>query len=314
MIRIDQQQIANVLDYRALVDGLAQLFVAGCEIPPRTHHKLSVPGEEANATLLLMPAWSADGFLGVKVASVYPGNGKIGLPSVSAEYLLINAANGTPLALIEGGELTARRTAATSALAAKVLAGSEVRSLLIVGTGRLSRHLAKAHCAVRPGLHVAIWGRNPEAASVVASDLCESGIDARPANDLATAVAWADIVSCATLSTAPLIRGEWLKRGVHLDLVGSFTPHMREVDDASVAGAGVFCDTLEAMRESGDLLGPIERGVLAHDGVIELAEVLRGKRSGRTSAEQRTLFKSVGSALEDLAAAMLVYRVYSLSA
>lgn len=161
MIRIDHEQVARLLDYRSLIDKLDQLFVEGCTYPPRAHHRVPVSGKP-DATLLLMPSWSSDGFLGVKIAAVFPGNREVGLPSVSAEYLLMNATDGTPLALIDGSELTARRTAATSALAADLLARSDARSLLVVGTGRLSRHLARAHLVVRPHLEVTIWGRNPD--------------------------------------------------------------------------------------------------------------------------------------------------------
>lgn len=309
MIRIDHEQVARLLDYRSLIDKLDQLFVEGCTYPPRAHHRVPVSGKP-DATLLLMPSWSSDGFLGVKIAAVFPGNREVGLPSVSAEYLLMNATDGTPLALIDGSELTARRTAATSALAADLLARSDARSLLVVGTGRLSRHLARAHLVVRPHLEVTIWGRNPDSAAAVAADLRRDGINAGPAADLATAAALADIISCATHATRPLVRGDWLKPGVHLDLVGSFTPQMREVDDVAVAGARVCCDTLDAVHESGDLLGPVEQGLLARESIAELAGLLRGDRPARKSASEKTLFKSVGCALEDLGGAMLAYRTY----
>ena len=307
MITIDRDQFASLVPYPLLMEQLEQIFVGDCRCPSRTHHSFSVDGG-ADGTLLLMPAWTNQGFLGVKIAAVLPGNRMRGLPSVTAQYLLMDAADGRWLALMDGGELTARRTAATSALAADRLARPDAERLLIVGTGRLARHLARAHRSVRPSLRVEIWGRKPDAAAEIADELRREGSDVDAAPDLAAAAARADIISCATLSHEPLIKGEWLKPGVHLDLVGSFTPAMREADDEALRGAAICCDTRDALHESGDLAEPIKRGVIEPGHIVELASLLRGKHPGRTSAGERTVFKSVGCAVEDLAAAMVAYR------
>jgi alanine dehydrogenase len=309
MIILGREQVASLLAYSPLVQALEQLFVGDCRCPPRTHHDISVE-EGREQTLLLMPAWTRSGFVGVKIAAVSPDNRMRGLPSVTAQYLLMDAADGTWIALIDGGELTARRTAATSALAADRLARADAERLLIVGTGRLSRHLARAHLSVRPLLRVEIWGRTPGAAAEVADELRGEGVHASAASDLAAAAARADIISCATHAKQPLIRGEWLKPNVHLDLVGSFTPAMREADDEAVRGATICCDTLDALHESGDLAGPIACGLVEPGRVVELAALLRGEHPGRSSGDEKTLFKSVGCALEDLAAAMLAYRTH----
>ncbi len=215
--------------------------------------------------------------------------------------------SGEPLAQIDGDEITARRTAAASALAARILAPDDAATRLVVGSGRVARLLPEAYRAVRPIREVIVWSRNPEAARRMASELAEQGFAARACADLEAAARQADIVSCATLATEPLMRGEWLRAGSHLDLIGGFTPQMREADDACFAGARLFVDTPEALQKSGDLLGPMARGVFAPGDLAGTLESLcRGQAVGRCDDGERTVFKSVGTALEDLAAAMLV--------
>ena len=304
---IDATTVIARLAPRALVAALERMFRDGCSAPDRHHHTLPVP-EAPDATLLLMPAWRSGNYLGVKLVTVFPGNSARKLPAVSAAYVLMDACTGALLALIDGGELTARRTAATSALAARYLARPDARSLLIIGTGRIARNLAEFHSAVRPGLEqLSIWGRSARNAIVLAGELRESGIEAHAVSDLPSAVQRADIISTATLSTEPLVRGEWVRPGTHVDLVGGYTPAMREADDALVAQASVFVDTRAgALHEAGDLVAPLERGILRREDVVELAELCSNKHPGRRSATEITLYKSVGAALEDLAAAILV--------
>lgn len=276
-------------------------------MPTRHHHVLS-DGPEPPVHLL-MPAWVPNRYLGVKAVNVFPANARIGKPAVSGVYLLFSAQTGETLAILEGGELTARRTAAASALAARYIAREDASRLLIVGTGRLSRHLASAHASVRPITQISVWGRNPDKARAVAKELCGGGLCANAVVDLEAAVAWADIVSCATLSTSPLVRGAWLKPGTHLDLVGGFTPAMREADDDAIRRSQIFVDTRAgAMKEAGDIVVPLQTAVLSPREIQgDLFDLTRNDHPGRTSEEHITLFKSVGVAIEDLAAASLVY-------
>jgi len=254
-----------------------------------------------------MPAWQPGRYFGLKVVNVAPGNAARGLPGLFATYQLFDATTGAPLALIDGGELTARRTAAASALAASRLAREDARRQLIVGAGRVGSLLAPAYRAVRAIDDVMVWSRDPAAAARLAATLAADGHPARAVADLASAVGDADVVSCATLATEPLIRGEWLAPGSHLDLIGGFTPAMREADDACFAGAGVWIDTAEALAKAGDLLHPIGSGVLGREDVRgTLADLCAAPPPARDPAA-RTVFKSVGTALEDLAAAILVY-------
>ena len=299
--------IHRLLDFPSLVEALRAMFRDGCEVPARHHHRVA-PGEAGGAggTLLLMPAWQKGRALGVKIVTVFPDNAGLGLPSVYGSYLVLDAVTGRPAAFLDGTALTLRRTAAASALAAGYLAREDASAHLIVGTGALAPHLVAAHAAIRPIRETRIWGRDPAKAAALAARLAASGIAAAPAGDLREAVASADIVTCATLAREPLICGAWLRPGTHLDLVGGFTPQMREADDAAVARARVYIDTEMALTEAGDIVQPLASGALTRERIAgDLFGLVRGTCAGRRDDTAITLFKSVGSALEDLAAAQL---------
>ncbi len=303
---LSAQDVAAALDYPTLIDRLAAAFRAGpaITVPVRHHHAITGPA----ATLLLMPAWD-DRFLGVKVATVYPGNVAKGLASVMATYLLLDGTSGAPLALIDGRELTLRRTAAASALASRCLSRPDSRHLLMVGTGALAPHLARAHTQVRPIRQVTIWGRTPAKVEKLADDLGDLGVSVSATESLARAVMEADIISCATMAHEPLIRGAWLTPGVHVDLVGGYTPQMREADDATMTLACIYVDTREgALKEAGDIVDPMTRGVIAiHDVIGDLFDLAGERCPRRLHDGDITLFKSVGSAIEDLAGAALAF-------
>ncbi len=306
LIRVySSAEVHAALPWPLLARALADAFVAADTVVPLRHAHSLGQGD----TLLLMPAWSATA-LGVKQVSVMPGAAAQGLPTVQASYLLSDRASGKPLALLDGEALTLRRTAAASALAAKHLARNDASTLLMVGAGHLAPWLVRAHAALRPGLsQVWVWARRTEAAEALAHQLRAEGLDATAKTDLASAVAQADIVSCATTASTPVVQGAWLRPGVHLDLVGAFRPDMREIDDAAVVRcARIVVDTRAgALAEAGDLVQPLARGVITPDFITgDLAELLRGDCAGRVDRSEITLFKSVGTALEDLAAAQLV--------
>lgn len=305
---IDEAGVKRLTEFGPLVEAIRGMFCKDCVMPVRHHHTVKVPGEP-DATALLMPAWTEGEYLGVKLVNVFPGNAARGLPAVSGVYVLFDGTTGQAVALIDGGELTARRTAAASALAADYLARKDASHLLVVATGRLAPNQIGAYCAVRDIRRVTVWGRNPDNAGKVVAAFEGSGLELVVATDLEAAVGEADIVSCATLAVDPIIRGEWLRPGVHLDLIGGFTPKMREADDECVRRATVFCDTRAgALAEAGDLVQPMERGVLkAEDIAADLYDLCRGRHPGRTSEDQITMHKATGAALEDLAAALLAY-------
>ena len=304
---VSAEEVHRLLDYPSLAAALRDMFRGGCEVPLRHHHTVAVPGN-APGTLLLMPAWQSGGSLGIKIVTVFPGNARLSLPAVCGTYVLLDAATGAPRALLDGTALTLRRTAAASALAADYLSRPNSAVHLMVGTGALAPHLAAAHAASRPIRETRIWGRDPAKAAALAARLTAAGIAAAPAPDLARAAANADIVTCATLASEPLIRGEWLRPGTHLDLVGGYTPQMREADDPAVRRARVYIDTDAALSEAGDIVQPLRSGVLARENIAgDLFRLSRGECQGRRDPSEITLFKSVGTALEDLAAAELAF-------
>lgn len=315
-MQLNADQVQNALPWDSLIEALREIFVReDVRSPIRHHHTLEVPGEPA-ATLLLMPAWIEGEYLGVKQVNVFPGNNSRNLPGLSSYYMLSCGKTGRPLALLDGNELTARRTAAASALASQFLSRADASQLLMVGAGRMGRRLIPAHMSVRPIQTVQVWDRNEAAAAALVAELTASDIDARvcPSDRLQEIAGTADIISCATMATQPVVFGDWLKPGAHLDLVGSFTPSMRETDNVAMQRCAVFVDTRAgALSETGDLIMPIREGAIGAGKILaELAELCRGQHAGRAAladAERAvTLFKSVGDSREDLAAAILAFR------
>ena len=304
------EDVHAALNLPALADAIAEALTSGAIAPLRHAHALS-----ATDSLLLMPAWTGgdDGAIGVKLVTVLPRNRARGLSTVNALYVLLARDSGEPRAVIDGEALTLRRTAAASLLAARYLARNDSRRVLIVGTGRLARFMAHAHCTGRDIEQLLIWGRNPDSAQSLASTLQAEGLPAEAALDLERAVAESHIVSCATTATSPVVQGAWLAPGTHVDLVGAFKRNMREVDDAAVARSRIYVDTYAgALAEAADVIEPIERGVIARADVrSELAELVTGAVRGRSETDQITLFKSVGTAIEDLAAAQLLLALTS---
>jgi ornithine cyclodeaminase len=305
---ISAETLAAKLDYPSLIVALRKAFAADWTIPVRHHHAVEIPGE-ADQTLLLMPAWEGGQSVGIKIVTITPGNGARNLPAIQGLYLLLDGATGIPKALMEGKTLTARRTAAASALAASFCARKDAKSHLMVGAGALSLPLIQAHRAARPSIaKTMIWARDPKKAEAQAVVCRAAGTAVDIAHDLEAAAREADIISCATLSAEPLIHGAWLKPGAHLDLVGAYLPELRESDDEAVKRATLFCDTRAgALKEGGDLLQPLKAGIIKEtDVAADLIDLSKGKHPGRTSADEITLFKSVGTAIEDLAAAKLM--------
>ena len=266
----------------------------------------SPPTAAADDMLLLMPAWIPGQVIGVKMVTFFGSNTDRGLPNINASYVLIDGETGVPVAVMDGEELGSRRTMAASALAARYLARSDASRLLVVGTGQLSPFAVEAHCSVRPITHVEVWGRDETKAAAVVDEVTALGYRAIVSSDLDASVAGADVISCVTSASSPLIKGELLGPGSHLDLVGSFKADMREADDECARKATVFLDTREGASLSGDISQPLDAGILtAADLAVDLAALATGAHGGRSSDGEITMYKSAGFALEDLAAARL---------
>lgn len=314
-MQLNATEIRQALPWDRLIHALNDIFTKEVCAPVRHHHSINVPND-SQATLLLMPAWLEGEYLGVKLVNVFPGNNQRGLPGLNSHYMLSSGKTGQPLAQLEANELTALRTAAASAMASAFLSREDASALLMVGAGRMARYLISAHRSVRPIRTVNVWNRNESAALALVDELRAEGVEAQlcPVNQLEKAVRQADIISCATMSKVPLILGEWLKPGAHLDLVGSFTPTMRETDNIALQRCQVFVDVrANALSETGDLIIPIREGAITEAAIqAEFTELCQGHHQGRVDLEDPltaiTLFKSVGDSREDLAAAILAYQ------
>ena len=300
---ISADEIARVVSYKDIVEALREGFRAEIETPVRHHHETGPA-----TTLLLMPAWGAD-YTGLKTVTVKTDNATLGVPTVQGSYLLIDNKTGTPACMMDGTELTRRRTACASALASNYLSRKDCSTLLIIGAGALAIHFVMAHAAVRPIKTVLIYNRTPEKSHRLVLELQTQGFGAEVVTDLQSAMGRADIISGITSSNAAIIKGAWLKPGTHVDLAGAFKPSMREVDGETVGVARVYVDTRDgALAEAGDLLQARDEGQFDFKDVQgDLFELCRAKVHGRKTEAEITLFKSCGTALEDLAAATLVH-------
>jgi len=308
----DSAAVAQSLPWHALLDAIEQIMRDEMAVAPeRTVATIPVP-DGADASLLLKPGWVIGDVIAVKAVTFFPENGSHDLPTVNAGVLLFDGTTGVFRGACDGNELTTRRTAAASAVAAKRLARVDAKRLLVVGTGALSPMTAQAHAAVRPYEHIAVWGRSSDKAAAVVERLDPALVghaNVTVATDLHHAVAEADVVTCVTGSTEPLVLGADVTPGTHVDLIGAFTPTMRETDDALIATASVWVDTFEDGVLAGDLAQPLEAGVIQRADLRgDLRSLVAGPALARTFDDEVTLFKSAGIALEDVAAARLIFR------
>jgi len=259
------------------------------------------------AQFVTLPGWAPGGPIVVKMVGVFPQNAALEPPQPAVQGLvaLFDGATGAPLLAADGAAMTARKTAADSALGASILARGDAEELLIIGAGALAPHFAEAHLAARPSLRrVMIWNRTATRAEAVAEGLRKKGIDATVSEDLDGSVALADVVSCVTMSDKALVKGALLRPGAHLDLVGAYLPTLREADDAALTRGTIFVDSRNNMTGGGDLSQAVASGAITWDAVrADLFELVQGRAEGRTRADQITVFKNNGGAHLDLFAA-----------
>ena len=304
---LNAERVAQCLDYEALIEALRSGLAGTGSSPSRM--RLETGSADDRKLLLVKPAWDDDVAI-IKLLTLNERNRKTTVPFIQGVIVVFDQATGTPSCIMDARELTCRRTAAASALAADYLAAREAEVLTLIGTGTLAPHMALAHAVNRPIQRINVFGRSPENAEATVQTIRSANptINARVAEDLPEAVGEAQIVCAATSSSTPVVRGAWISDGTHIDLVGSYRPDTRESDDAAIGIARVFVDDrAAAMREAGDILIPIEKGVVSRSDVIgDLAELCGGAVQGRISENEVTAFKSVGMALEDLIAAKLV--------
>ena len=307
MLFIAKEDVARLAPYDTLVDALAKGLREPIESPPRSHFN---PNQDAS-TVLIMPAWKPHQFMGTKIVSIWPGNNTRGQSAVSAIYVVTSCLDGTSLAVIDGTELTLRRTAAAAALAARILARQGSQRLLVLGTGALASHLAMAHRSVFDLSDITVWGRDPDKAHGVVAALAQAGINARATSDLQHALANTDIVAAATTATAPFIPDAWVQAGTHLGLIGAFTATMAEAQFQLLPRARLYADNRAAVLEKGgEVVQALRAGLISEHAVrAELSEMVGGlpPADGRRSDADITVFKSVGFAALDLIAAEHVF-------
>ncbi|HEX2072944.1 MAG TPA: ornithine cyclodeaminase family protein [Geodermatophilus sp.] len=309
MLLLSRRDVEQLLDTGQLVDALAtamsDLSAGHASAPPRVGAR--VP--ERDAVLGAMPGYSpAVGVLAAKLVTLFPHN--TDRPTHQALIAVFDARTGEPVAVMDGTAITEARTAACSALSIRLLARPDARVLAVLGTGVQARAHALAATTVHRFTEVRIAGRDPARAAALAADLKEQGLPVRAVESWREASDGADVVCATTRAQDPVVRRAWIGPGVHITSVGS-SPHGREVDDATVASALVVVEhrstaVLPFPAGTGDLSEPLSRGLLDTAGIVEIGELVDGRRPGRTSPEQITLYKSVGIAVEDVAAVGLV--------
>ncbi|MDZ4729682.1 MAG: ornithine cyclodeaminase family protein [Xanthomonadales bacterium] len=305
---IGAESIADCLSYTELISSMRLALKQGHSLPERMHYEIGKHWS-IDARLLLMLAWRDDFYLGFKIVTLYPDNVSRGLPNLSGVYALFNGRTGEPLALMDAAELTAYRTAAASMLAAQCLVARPAENVLVIGAGNLSRYYINAYAEIMSPKSISLWSRDISKAEKVIESMQLTGVDLRVASNLESAAGEADIISTITSSMQPVLFGAWCKPGSHIDLVGGYRPDMREADDELIRRALIFVDTYEGvLKEAGDITEPLERGIISRiDIKADLAELLAGCLPDSTNDKDLTVFKSVGAAFEDLAAAVLVF-------
>ncbi len=288
----------ELIDYGELIDELGKGFQSNdIVVPLRNHYSLS-----GSDILLTMPAWKEDGATGVKLVTVVPDNPSKDIPSINGLYIHFSKTSRIPQCILDAKALTNKRTAAASALASSYLSRKNSKKLLLIGTGALAPDLIRAHCSVRAIETVYVWGRNFEKACLIANQFSTEKITVEPILDLDDIIPQVDIISAATMARDPLIKGNLVSEGTHIDLVGSYKPDMREADDDLISRSEIYVDILEgATKESGDIVIPLNRGLIKMQDIRgDLYHLCSTSEMKRTSDQSITFFKSVGYALEDL--------------
>lgn len=302
---VDADEIRRVLTF--------PLLIAGMEAAHRRPKIDVVDASLGNETghYFVRHAVDPGRLMASKMFTSFPGNLAKNIPAVQAVCVVFDGTDGTPLAVLDGTEITYWRTAADSALGSKLLARTDSSTLLVIGAGGMSRRLVHAHCTVRPSLkRVLVWNRTVERAKEVAADLKRDGIDAAVVGNLDDATREADIVTACTRSHEPLVKGANLKPGTHLDLVGGYTPQTREADNEAARRSLIFVDRREsAFHGVGDILQPIIDGAIKESDVLgDLYDLASGKVAGRRSPSDITFFKNAGGGHLDLMTCEVVLR------
>lgn len=289
------------LDYAYLIPALRKAHMGA---HPYGDHLLADDPEGSGNQFVSLLGWKGVSAIAAKLVGVFPGNRDLDPPQASVQGIVaaFDPDTGAPRFVADGEAMTFRKTAAVSGLGAALLAREDAETLLVVGAGGLAPHVLAAHCAARPSIrHVLVWNRTAARAQALASASAGGAVDVTAVADLDAAVARADIISCVTMSTAPLVRGELMKPGSHLDLVGAYRTDMREADDTAMQRGALFVDTRNGMEGAGDLAQPVAAGLIGWDAIrADFYDLVQGRHAGRTSADEITICKNVGGGHLDL--------------
>lgn len=308
MLHFDREQIESLFSYREFIPLLKDYFTKDITSPHRPHYPIDNGTSDPNM-LLLMPAWQVDEYIGIKLISIFKENPKVGLETINGLYVLMSGKTGLAISTFDAATITAKRTAATSALASSFLAREDSKTYTMLGTGKLCAEFINAHHSIFEIDTAQIWGRSFEKAQAKATALSGTGINVVAVSDKSEAISQSDIVSAATFSKTPIVFGNDVKSGTHIDLVGSYLPDYREADDELIKKATVVPDTKAALAESGDLVIPLANKIITESDLkTNLITLCKDESLGRISREEITCFKSVGYALEDLAIAVYLYQ------
>jgi ornithine cyclodeaminase len=309
----DAEAVHRLLPYENLIPALHKLHEG--EMPVGDGVYTDDPSGTGNMFVTL-PGWLGGQLIVVKMVGVFPGNRELDPPvgSVLGAVAAFNAKTGAPVLVADGEAMTYRKTAAISGLGAALLAPPEPQELLVVGAGGLGPHVAMAHVAARPSIsRVRIWNLTTARAEALAATLRAQSINAEAALDLDAAVAEADVISCVTMSRAPLVKGVLLKPGAHLDLVGSYLPDMRETDDDAMRRGVVYTCCDRGRDEVGELVLPVATGALRWDDIQgDAFGLVQGRDARRTSQDQITVYKNIGGAHQDVFTAMILKQAAGL--
>lgn len=302
---INTEEIDQQFKYEEFIPYLRSFLAQDINSPTRQHY--SIPTQnKVNATLLTMPAWKSGAYIGVKVINVFPDN--INQPTIHGSYILSSGQTGENLAVFDGLSLTLKRTAAVCGLASLLLSRENIESMLMIGTGNLCTELIYAHSSVRDIKTIWVWGRNFQKAESKVEELKLQNVKIKAIETKDEILAIVDLISCATLSNTPLIHGSLLNGSTYIDLVGSYKPEMREADNETIRNANIFVDTKEAIHESGDLKIPLDTKVIDHKHILsDLPSLCKNPIQPSSLQNYKTIFKTVGFAAPDLAAAIYLY-------
>ena len=312
MLMLDADKILNSLSFTDMVDELAVMH----REPIGLVDEMLMESKDAADNVghfFIRTGWQPEKAVGAKVITVFPRNNQTGVwPSIQALYVLFEGVNGTPIACLDGTALTYVKTAADSALGSHLLSRPDVESMMMIGAGKMAPHLISAHCQLRPSLRrVRIWNRTSDKADSLCGEMAEKfpEIGFERIAEIESGVREADLVCSAIGVIDPVIRGEWLRPGAHVDLIGAYTPAMREADDETLRRGRLFVDARETTIDHiGELMIPLASGVIGENDVLaSLSDLCQDNHPGRESDEEITIFKNGGGGHLDLMCARILH-------